>query len=208
MKKSAFGPGHSRAFTLIEVLSTVAIISIGASLAVPSFSNAIERRQLSAGAEEISAFLSYAQSEAIKRNEQVTVSWYTAGGHNADWCIGVTDKDSACDCSETVVTEDDFCAIDDIPYRLQQTDFVDINHEFMHMNPAVGDFAFDPVRGIMTDASSNEITDGDYLFYVHSNDGSGATRDYELEIRVAVTGRVRICADTYRASQIGGYDEC
>jgi hypothetical protein len=107
-----------------------------------------------------------------------------------------------------VATEDDFCAIDGLPYRLRQADFVDLNYEFMHMNPETGSFAFDPVRGTMTGISSTEIIDDDYLFYVHSNDGRGATRDYELEIRVGITGRVRICADTSRKSQIGGYQEC
>jgi type IV fimbrial biogenesis protein FimT len=208
MKISKFLPGVRRGFTLIEILTSMSIAAIGVALAVPSFTNAIERRQLSAGAEEIGTFLSYAQSEAIKRNEQVTVSWYTPGGHSTAWCVGVTEGGTACDCRETVASEADFCAINDIPYHLQQTDFVDINYEFMHMNPAVGSFSFDPVRGIMTNISSNEIIDDDYLFYVHSNDGSGSTRDYELEVRVGITGRVKICADTSRRSIIGGYEEC
>lgn len=198
----------SRGFTLIEIMSALAILAISVALAVPSYSSAIERRQLSAGAEEIAAFISYAQSEAIKRNEQVTVSWYTPGSHSTQWCIGVTGGDTACDCRETVASETDFCAIDGVAYRLQQTDFVDLNFEFMHMNPAVGNFAFDPVRGIVTNFSSSEIIDNDYLFYVHSNEGSGSTRDYELEIRMGMTGRVQICADKSRQSIIGGYSEC
>lgn len=200
---------HSpRGFTLIELMIAVVIVSIGVLLAVPSFSEAVERRQLSAGAEQVAALLNFAQSEAIKRNEQVTVSWYSPGSHSEQWCIGVTEGGTACDCRETVVTEDDFCAIEGVPYRLKQTDFVDMDFEFMHMNPATGNFAFDPVRGIMTDISSSEIIDDDYLFYVHSNQGSGSTRNYELEIRASITGRVKICADTSRRSVIGGYKEC
>jgi hypothetical protein len=76
------------------------------------------------------------------------------------------------------------------------------------MNPTVGNFAFDPVRGIMTDISDNEITDNDSLFYLHSDSGSGSQRLYELEIWASITGRVSICTDTYRKSIVGGYEKC
>jgi prepilin-type N-terminal cleavage/methylation domain-containing protein len=198
----------NKGFTLIELMTTSAIVSIGVALALPAFAPITEKRQLTAAAEEIAGFLTIAQTEAIKRNEQVTVSWYTPGSHSNQWCIGVTEGGAACDCRETVASEDDFCAIDGNAYRLVQTDFVDMNFEFMHMNPVAGNFAFDPVRGIMTDISSTEIIDDDYLFYVHSNNGSGSTRDYELEIRASITGRVSICTDTSRKSVVGGYTEC
>ena len=201
-------PRTSRGFTLIEVMIAVFIVTVGVVLAAPSFSEAIQRRQLSAGAEEISALLTYAQSEAVKRNEAITVSWYTPGEHSEQWCIGIIEGDTPCDCRKTAPGDANYCAVDGVPYRLQQTDFVDINFEFMHMNPPVGSFAFDPVRGIMTNVSSTEVLDGDWLFYLHSNEGSGATRAYELEIWASITGRVSICADTYRKSIIGGYPEC
>ena len=189
-------------------MSAMAIVSLSVVMAVPSYSKAVERRQLSAGAEEVAALLGFAQSEAIKRSEPVTVSWYSPGSHSEQWCIGVTAGGTACDCRETDASQADYCAIDGLPHRLQQTDFVNLDFEFMHMNPAVGSFSFDSVRGIMSNISSAEIIDDDYLFYVHSNDGSGSSRDYELEIRVAMTGRVHICADAYRVSKIGGYKEC
>lgn len=197
-----------RGFTLLEVMITVAIVSISVGLAVPSFTPITEKRQLTAAAEEVAGLLKFAQSEAVKRNEQFTVSWYTPGGHNSNWCIGITQGGTACDCQETVSTEADFCAIDDNPYRLVQSDFVDMGYEFMHMKPAAGNFAFDPVRGIMTDISDPEITDNDSLFYLHSDSGSGSSRLYELEIWASITGRVSICTDTSRKSIVGGYTEC
>ena len=199
---------NNKGFTLLEIMISLVIVSIGVALAVPSFTSIKDKRQLTAAAEEVASFVTFAQAEAVKRNEQITVSWNTPGSHNPNWCIGITEGGTACDCTETVVTEADFCAIDEVPYRLVQTDFVDMGYEFMHMNPTVGDFAFDPVRGIMTDISSSEIIDNDSLFYLHSDSGSGSSRMYELEIWASITGRVSICTDTYRTSIVGGYDEC
>ena len=95
-----------------------------------------------------------------------------------------------------MTTESDYCEIDDVPFLLSQTDFVDITEEFMHMNPSNGSFSFDPIRGVMTNTSSDEIFDDDHLFYVHSSDGSGSSREFELQLQMNITGRVRICTDT------------
>ena len=65
---------------------------------------------------------------------------------------------------------------------MTKTDFVDIGNEFMHMRPATGDFAFDPVRGVIANWSDSEVIDDDYLFYMHSNDGSGSSRLFALEV--------------------------
>jgi len=60
----------------------------------------------------------------------------------------------------------------------------------------------------MTNTSSNEIFDDNYLFYVHSSKGSGSTREFELQLQMNITGRVRICTDTDRIRTIGGYPTC
>jgi len=198
----------NRGFTLIELVIVVVIIAIGVALAVPTWRSIIEKRQLTSAMEEVASFLTFAQGEAVKRNDEVTVSWISPGSHNANWCIGATLGDDVCVCTQTDPDEGDFCEIDDIPYRLTQADFTDINAEFMHMNPATGSFSFDPIRGVMTNTSSDEIFDNDYLFYVHSDEGDGSTREFELQLQVNITGRVSICTDDDRERTIGGYPTC
>jgi prepilin-type N-terminal cleavage/methylation domain-containing protein len=208
MIRPAFRVPKTRGFSVIEVMITVVIIAIAVALAVPSWMNMVEKRRLTHGMETVASFIYNAQSEAIKRNEEVTVAFRTPGGHNRAWCIGAALGDVSCDCRVTAPGAG-FCEIDNAPQRLVQADFTRIDHEFMHMRPNVGSFTFDPVRGLISDTSEDEVTDNDYLFYVHSDQGSGSTRMFELELWLNETGRVSICADSDgRASIIAGYPEC
>jgi prepilin-type N-terminal cleavage/methylation domain-containing protein len=200
--------GRNHGFTLIELVIVIVVVAIGIALAVPTYSSIVEKRRMTAAAEQIASFLTFAQGEAIKRNEEVTVSWISPGSHNVNWCIGAALGDDVCVCTQTDPGEGDFCAIDDIPYRLVQPDFTDVNHEFMHMNPNSGSYSYDPIRGTLVNISDNEIVDNDYLFYVHSDEGSGSTREFELQIWLNITGRVSICTSGSRKRIIGGYSTC
>lgn len=199
-------------FTLIELMIVMVIIAIGISLAMPTFVAVMEKRRLVSAAEQVVSFMAFARSEAIKRNEKVSVSWYTPGGHSSNWCIGVSlsPQSTPCDCTETNEGDPDFCSVDSVPYRLVQTDFTNMGDDFIHMRPNSSSFAFDPVRGILIDVLDSESVDGDYLFYLHSDrkEVGTNTRLYELELSMYITGRMDICTDDDRARLIGGYPIC
>ncbi len=204
--------GFERGFTLIELMTVMGVVAITITLALPSFRPVAEKRQVVSAAEEVISFMATAQGEAIKRNDKVSVSWFSPGGHDDDWCIGASlpPKTAPCDCMETVTTEADFCSIDSVPYRLVQSDFVDMSYEFIHMRPAASSFAFDPVSGIVVDIADAESVDGDWLFYVHSdmtNSGNNLAL-FELQVSMNATGYAKICADDDRQSIIGGYPIC
>lgn len=203
-----FGPGFEHGFTLIELMIVTVIVAIIVTLAVPTFKASIEKRRVVSAAEGIASFIGIARGEAIKRSEQVSLSWSSPGGHNVNWCIGAALI--TCDCTETDPTEADFCSIDSIPYRLTQSDFADMSFEFLHMQPIASSFAFDPVRGIPVDVADAETVDGDWLFYVHSDAGTeiGGKRLFELQLSLNATGKMSICADDDRFSIIAGYPIC
>lgn len=70
---------YSRGFTLVELMIVLAIISVAAMVAVPSFSSLIERNRLTSSTNQLLGFFNGARVEAIKRNAIVRIDPVTAG---------------------------------------------------------------------------------------------------------------------------------
>jgi len=84
-------------FTAIELLVTIAIVAILASIAVPSYQRLIERNRLKEAVQIVKSELQLAKSESLKRNSDVFIRVNT--GLNGLWCIGYDLVD--CDCFST-----------------------------------------------------------------------------------------------------------
>ena len=97
---------RQRGLTLVEVMITLTIAAILASLGVPGFVDLIRTKNLAAAASDLKSDLNFARSEAVKRNRRVLVcpagaSANTCGG-GTDWAIGWlvcvdADANGACD---------------------------------------------------------------------------------------------------------------
>jgi len=74
---------RSRGFTLVEVMVTIAVLAILATMAVPNYQRFVAESRMSAQANDLLTALHLARSEAIKRNAQVSVS--AIGGN---WASG------------------------------------------------------------------------------------------------------------------------
>jgi len=79
-------------FTLVELMITIAIAMILATLAVPSFSLMINNAKVTSSTNEFVAALNLARSEALKRSDNVTVC-----RSNSDFsaCLATGTKDYA-----------------------------------------------------------------------------------------------------------------
>lgn len=77
-------PMNNKGFTLIELLVVVALISITALYAVPSFTSLIANNQVRSTANNFVGFLNYGRSEAVKQGRTVRL----APLDGADWESG------------------------------------------------------------------------------------------------------------------------
>jgi prepilin-type N-terminal cleavage/methylation domain-containing protein len=194
------GFSATRGFTLIELLVVVAVVAIITTLALPSYRAIVEKRQVTSGAQQLAAFVSSAQLEAVKRNQRVAVRYdFTDIG---DWCVGIVNEESdgwdateGCTCSSD--PETNTCALDDTP-RIMIPANLNYDEALEAIVGADDSFyVIDPVRGMMedfTDAVSFELV-------------SRPEQNYALNVEVGPTGRIRICSNA-GDQKVPGFEEC
>mgnify|MGYP001812600350 FL=1 len=178
-----------RGFSLVELMMSIVLVAIGTAIALPSFRDQVEKRQVTNGAEQIASFINAAQGAAMKTNREVWVKWNRASAD--EWCVGAN-VDSPCDC-----TQDDACLIGGQEYVIDNSSAG--NRELLHAITGGGDddaYGFDPVRGLVLD-----LTDAP-VFELRSN-----SDDYRLSLTVNSTGRVALCSESAEHA-VPGYEIC
>lgn len=78
--------GRAGGFTLIEMMVVIGIVAILAAISAPYMGTMIKRQRIKTAAFDVFASLTYARSEAIKRNTTVTIT-PDAGGWSKGWQI-------------------------------------------------------------------------------------------------------------------------
>ena len=184
------GFATSKGFTVIELLIAVAVLAIITSMALPSYRTIIEKRQVTSGSQQVGAFISAAQLEAVKRNENVTVSYvYT---DDTDWCIGMVIGDANCTCSAD--TASNTCKIDGTD-RVLIPDNLNYSDALQGVDGNDG-FVIDPVRGVLVNFT--DVTSFQFV--------SQPEETYALNTRIGPTGRVSICSVSDH--EVPGFELC
>lgn len=180
--KGETGLPRNKGFTVIELMIAIAVLAIITSLALPSYRAIIEKRRVTSGTEQIAAFISAAQMEAVKRNMQVAIA-----------CT----EDA---CTATVL--DDPTADGDL--LLRTLDFSGWVADVISVDYGGDDelVIFDPVRGMLTEE--------DFVPSPLEIQLASPQDMYALNIRMAPTGRITMCSDRIRAPDraVPGYDDC
>lgn len=176
-------------FTLIEMMVTVAVAAILLSIAVPSFTQLIDKKRLESAAESLYVDLQFARSEAIKRNKTIRVSFNTDG---SIWCYGLKVNDH-CDCQQTDPKHSEFCWLyqdktdseSGIPTSVSSTKFKSVI-----LASSASYFSFTPLRGT--------VNGGHVEFQSANNE--------KLRVVVSRLARVRLCSPS--EGHISGYPVC
>lgn len=181
-----------RGFSLVEVMMSVVLLAIGTAIALPSFRDQVEKRQVTNGAEQLASFINLAQGAAMKLNRVVTVSWTHENANS--WCIGATEGDVACDCMVTDGSSDSFCRVGSQDFLLD--DSIAEGRNLVTRMDGDGAYAFDPVRGLFTDLNDSLTLE------LQSRSG-----DFRLNMMVNPAGRVVLCSDSAEHA-VPGYKIC
>ena len=183
----------SRGFSLIEVMMSLVLLGIGMALALPSYRDMVEKRQVTNGAEQVASFINVAQGVAMKTNQVVTVSYSRTD--DDEWCIGAVSGETACNCTVTDPDDVNFnCQIASQPYILDNTHASD--RELVHSVTGDGAYAFDPIRGLFVD-----LDDSLQMELRSPSD------QFRLNVMVNNTGRVILCSNSSDHA-IPGYQVC
>lgn len=160
--------------TLIELLTTLAVILVIVTTAAPSFGAMIDRSRLRGVVERLRADITVARAEAQRRNRTVVLS-FRRTDDGADWCYGLT-LGSTCDCR--LGTGPGSCELDPgISTRVTSAQSRGIRSTSLP-------FALSGGRLVVPGARPT-LTAGSARF---------ASAHGLAEVRVASSGRVRLCS--------------
>ncbi len=197
---------HSRGFTLIELMVTLAVVVILALLAIPSFRDLIDKSRLRGATDDVVNILNTARGSAVKLQKDVNVS--AVAGSSGSWCVGAdaaADPGSvgdpipaatACDCTSTSPT----CVIGGKASLVSSSNYSGTTISIVDSNFATsaGGIVFNSKFGGL-DLSAVPTT---ALITVTS-----PSSKYKTSVTVSALGQVHVCVPS-GSPFVSGYPSC
>lgn len=207
-----------KGFTVIELMIALAVLAILTSLAIPSYRTILEKRQVTKGAEQFTAFLSLAKGTAVKLNEDVAISYSKSGN---DWCMGFSNGQAACDCADPSAAN--YCQVEydydrdgDVdaveprvfldsyftePSALSSITFANSDGDALGSSSVL---VYDSVRGMLQIVDDTQHAARATLVLVSQPGGK-----YAMNVDIDRLGRVTVCSPAAGDHlQVPGYETC
>lgn len=196
-----------RGFTLVEVLMTIVLLGIGVALALPSYRDMVEKRQVTNGAQQLASFINTAQGVAQRNNRRVTLSYQRTA--DDEWCLGMAEDDTICNCK----TAPESCQIGTQSFVIDNSYAGD--RAMMHSLDSEGAaYYIDPIRGLFLpcDVQGGKCAEMDFADLDGKDDPldidiRSYSGDFRLSLMVNNTGRVILCSDDEEHA-VPGYEAC
>ena len=182
-----------RGVTLIELAVTLSVLALAVTLAVPSWQQLRQKRDVTATAEGLAAFLLNIQSSAVLHNNELTVSLMR--DDSTHWCLGAALGAVACDCSVSDPDDPSYCSIVGAKTVITPSPSSVSRMTGHGLDTA---FTFEPTRGLMID----EDLRNPHFFDLVSKDSM-----FGLRVSMHPTGSVQVC-NFDLATPVPGYDAC
>lgn len=174
---------RDKGVTLIELLVTVVVLGILATIAAPSFVNFLDKQRAVGAVQGAANFIKLARAESLKRSQ--SIAFVVNRVDDATWCYGLSDDVSlTCDCFTA-----SSCMVDSKSYEKQNSEFPNI--ELTSVAPSSNvSAAFESIRGTLN--PTVELT-------FQASAGSS------LKLSTTVLGSSSICSGS---GSYAGYNEC
>jgi type IV fimbrial biogenesis protein FimT len=155
-------------FTFIELMLTLAVVAVLATVAVPSLLDLLDRHRLRGAAESLRGDLLLARAEALRLNVPVSVSFRIETASR--WCYALSDA-GPCNCLSA-----DECAVAGAPAH--GADVARFRRVALATNLSLRTATFQPARGTVN-AGTVTLT-------------AGARA---VDIVLSTLGRIRLCSN-------------
>jgi prepilin-type N-terminal cleavage/methylation domain-containing protein len=180
-------PTRQAGLTLLELVMVLAVAAILVVVGLPDFTSIADKRRLQGSAQRLQQDMMLARTEAIKRNDSVSVEF---SGDGALWCYGVTTNPGSCACSvsgDTCTCTN--CSVDG-QWGIVRTSDSYPGISIDNITFSSGLATFNPPNGTL--GAGTVVFESD--------------RAIQAEVRVSALGRVLVCSDT--SDQKYGFQSC
>jgi len=190
-------------FTLVELMITLAVAVILATLAIPSFVSFVEKSRLRGATDDLVALLNSSRAAAVKLQRDVNVS--LGGSASGSWCAGASSAGSPAsagknipDAAACVCTTANACQVDGASSTVSSAGYSGVTLSSVQLSSTTGDgsVTFNSKTGALEPLSTAATVD------LVSKTGKYSTR-----ITVSPVGQSLVCVPAGKPTMIG-YPSC